>query len=239
MRHRVEELWPFQSPDAIQLFSMNTPNGKKVSIALEELGVSYEPHLVHIGEGQQHTPAFRSVNPNGKIPALIDPSGVDGRPVTLMESGAILWYLGQKFGRLVPVDARQRSECLQWLFFQVGHIGPMLGQFGHFYRFARRKCPHPYPLERYRTETVRLLDVLEERLRQHEYLVGGAYSMADIATFPWIVALLDFYHAGDLIGIASRPHVLRWVETCEKRPAARRGSRVCAPPRLDTEATGE
>jgi GST-like protein len=218
---------------------MNTPNGKKVSIALEELGVTYEPHLVNIGEGQQHTPAFRSVNPNGKIPALIDPSGVDGRSITLMESGAILWYLGQKFGRLVPVDARQRSECLQWIFFQVGHIGPMLGQFGHFHRFARRKCPHPYPLERYRSETVRLLDVLEERLRQCEYLVGGSYSMADIATFPWIVALLDFYHAGDLVGIAERPHVLRWVETCERRPAARRGSKVCAPPRLDAEVMGE
>jgi GST-like protein len=208
---------------------MNTPNGKKVSIALEELGGDYEPHLVHIGEGQQDTDAFRSVNPNGKIPALIDPDGPGGRPITLMESGAILWYLGHKFGRLIPDDPIEQSECLQWLFFQVGHVGPMFGQLGHFHVFAREKCPHPYPVERYRAETERLLGVLDARLEAREFLVGTNYSLADIATFPWLVGLVDFYRAADMVGLPERRHVVRWLEACRKRPATQRGSKVCAP----------
>lgn len=221
--------WPVKNPAIIQLYSMATPNGKKVGVALEELGLEYEPHLVDIGKGEQHTDEFRAISPNSKIPILVDPQGYRGRAMTIMESGAILWHLANKTGKLIPEDPVERSECLQWLFFQVGHIGPMFGQFGHFHRFAREQCEHPYPLERYRAESQRLVGVLDQHLSARSYLAGEDYSIADIAVFPWIGTMLDFYGAGELIAFGSYGNVARWYERCVTRPAAERGAKVCAP----------
>lgn len=223
----VESKWPFQHPDRIQLFSMNTPNGVKVAVALEELELPYEPHLVHIGKGDQHTPEFLSISPNGKIPAIVDPKGPGGEPLALMESGAILIHLADKAGRLLPSHPARRLECLQWLFFQVGHVGPMFGQFGHFFKFAREACKDPYPLERYTTETKRLLGVLDHRLDGREYLVGD-YSIADIATFPWVNGVIEFYRAGDVLGFSDFRHVVAWRDRCNARPASAKGKAVNA-----------
>lgn len=225
----VERRYPFRNPHLLQLFSMNTPNGKKVGIALEEMGLEYEAHLVHIERGDQHTEEYRSIQPNGKIPALVDPDGPDGRTVVLMESGAILWYLAEKYDQLLPSDPIEKYEVLQWLFFQVGHVGTMFGQFGHFHRFAREACDHPYPVERYRKETERLLGVLEARLTGRSHLVAEQYTIADIATFPWVDGLLNFYEAGDLVGFSNFPNVAAWYERCISRPASIRGAMVCAP----------
>ena len=214
----IESQWPILDRSKLQLFSLNTPNGIKVAVALEELGIPYEPHTVHIGKGEQFTPAFKSISPNSKIPAIVDLNGPGGQPLALMESGAILIYLAEKTGRLFPTDAVQRLKCLQWLFFQVGHIGPMFGQFGHFFKYAKDKCDHPYPLERYTNEAKRLLGVLDHELSDREYLVGE-YTIADIATFPWVRALGFNYGAGDVIKVEDFPHVQAWLERCTARPA--------------------
>jgi GST-like protein len=210
----------------IDLYSMNTPNGQKVGIALEELELPYTPHTVNILQGEQHTPEHRKINPNGKIPAIIDhdAKGVDG-PLPIMESGAILIHLAEKAGRLLSTDARKRSETLQWLFFQVGHVGPMFGQFGHFFRFARDQCDHPYPVERYRAETERLLGVLDQRLADRAFLVDD-YSIADIATAPWVGGLA-FYQAEEAAKLDRFEHVGRWMNEVNHRPAVRRGKLVC------------
>lgn len=223
----IEAQYPFKDPTVIQLFSLNTPNGKKVSIALEELELPYEPHVVNILTGDQHTPEYRTVSPNGKIPAIIDPNGPEGQPLTLMESGAILLYLAKKAGKLWPENERAQHQCLEWLFFQVGHVGPMFGQFGHFHKFAKESCPHPYPVERYRAESVRLLGVLDERLAGRDFLVDE-YSIADIATFPWINSLIGYYAAADLIEYDRFKHVGAWYDRCMARPASIAGSEVCA-----------
>jgi GST-like protein len=219
--------WPIQHPDRIQLFSLPTPNGQKVSIALEELELPYEAHRVDISQGDQFLPEYVQISPNSKIPAIIDPKGPDGRPLSLMESGAILLYLADKAGRLMPTRAHERFEALQWLFFQVGHIGPMFGQFGHFFVYARQQCEHPYPVERYRKESRRLLQVLEDRLTKFPYIAGSEYTIVDIAHFPWVDCLGTFYKAGEELGLADFPRVQDWLARCKSRPAWQRGARVC------------
>ena len=222
----IEAKWPIADRSKLQLFSLNTPNGVKVSVALEELGVPYEPHLVHIGKNEQFTPEFISVSPNSKIPAILDPNGPGNQPLALMESGAILIYLAEKTGRLIPSDPARRLQCLQWLFFQVGHIGPMFGQFGHFFKYAGDKCKDPYPVERYKNEAKRLLGVLDRQLSDREFLVEE-YSIADIATFPWVNALgAAGYGAEAILPISDHPHVEAWLTRCKARPAYERGKDV-------------
>ena len=214
----IESQWPIVDRTKIQLFSLNTPNGIKVPLALEELQIPYEAHTVNIGKGDQFTDAFKSISPNSKIPAIVDLDGPGGKPFALMESGAILIYLAERAGRLLPTDPAQRFKCLQWLFFQVGHIGPMFGQFGHFFKYARDKCDHPYPLERYTNEAKRLLGVLETQLSDQEYLIGD-YTIADIASVPWVNGLSTGYGAGDVLPLSGFPHVKAWVERIVQRPA--------------------
>ncbi len=222
----IEAQFPISDPSKLQLFSLNTPNGIKIAVALEELGIPYEAHRVAIGKGEQFSDAFKSISPNSKIPAIVDPNGPGGKPLALMESGAILIYLAEKAGRLIPSDPAQRFKCLQWLFFQVGHIGPMFGQFGHFFKYARDKCDHPYPLERYTNEAKRLLGVLDHELSDKEYLVGEL-TIADIATFPWVNALgASAYGAEDVIPLTPYPHVQAWLARCTARPSFQVGKDV-------------
>ncbi len=219
--------WPVQHPERLQLYSMATPNGKKLGIALEELGLAYEAHRVDIHAGDQHDAGFRRLNPNGKIPCIIDPQGPGGKPIAMMESGAILLYLAEKTGKLLPTQQDARWEAVQWLFFQMASIGPMFGQMGHFYKFARDKTSDEYALQRYSTEAKRLLGVLEERLRGGDYIVADAFTLVDIATLPWVLAL-DFYGAKEHLGYKSFGHVEGWVQRCMARPAVQRGLKVCA-----------
>ena len=221
----IESQWPIVDRSKIQLFSLNTPNGIKVALALEELQIPYEAHTVNIGKGEQFSDAFKSISPNSKIPAIVDLNGPGGKPFALMESGAILIYLAERAGRLLPTDPAQRFKCLQWLFFQVGHIGPMFGQFGHFFKYARDKCDHPYPLERYSNEAKRLLAVLDHELSDKEYLIGE-YTIADIATVPWVNALGTSYGAADVLPLSEFPHVKAWVERVTLRPAYQIGKDV-------------
>jgi GST-like protein len=221
----IESKWPILDRSKLQLFSLATPNGQKVATALEELGLPYEAHTVRIGQGEQFTDAFKSISPNSKIPAIVDLDGPGGKTITLMESGAILIYLAEKAGKLLPTDPSRRFQCLQWLFFQVGHIGPMFGQFGHFFKYAKDKCDHPYPIERYTTEAKRLLGVLDVQLAQHEFLVDD-FSIADIATFPWVHALDWAYGAADVLRLADFPYVQSWVARCTSRPSFQVGKDV-------------
>ncbi len=221
----IEAKWPIRDRSKLQLFSLNTPNGIKVAVGLEELELPYEPHLVRIGENEQFTPEFISISPNSKIPAILDLNGPGGKPLALMESGAILIYLAEKAGRLIPSDPARRYQCLQWLFFQVGHIGPMFGQFGHFFKYAKDKCKDPYPVERYTAETKRLLAVLDRQLSDKEFLVEE-YSIADIATFPWVNGLSTSYQGDAVLGLADYEHVQAWLLRCKARPAYQRGKDV-------------
>ena len=214
----IESKWPIVDRSKLQLFSLNTPNGIKVALALEELQIPYEAHTVRIGKGEQFSDAFKSISPNSKIPAIVDLDGPGGKPFALMESGAILIYLAERAGRLLPTDPAQRFKCLQWLFFQVGHIGPMFGQFSHFFKYARDKCDHPYPLERYSNEAMRLLGVLETELSDKQYLIGE-YTIADIATVPWVNALSVSYGAADVLHLSEFPRVKAWVDRVTLRPA--------------------
>jgi GST-like protein len=218
--------WPIEHPDRIQLYSLATPNGQKVSIALEELGLPYEAHKVNIAQGEQFTDEFKAINPNSKIPAIVDPNGPDGKPLAIFESGAILLHLAEKAGKLLPTDLRRRSEAIQWLFFQMANVGPMFGQFGHFYRFAKEKLP--YAIERYTNETRRILGVLETRLNGRSYLVDDEYTIADIATFPWVGCLDWGYKATEDLKLKEEfPHVVAWHVRCAERPASVRGASVC------------
>ncbi len=192
--------WPARHPDRLQLYSLATPNGVKASIMLEETGVPYEAHRVDFATDDQLSPEFRSLNPYGKIPAIIDPAGPGGRPLPLFESGAILIYLADKTGQLLPGGAG-RYEAIQWLMFQVGNVGPMFGQLGFFHKFAGRDFEDKRPSDRYVVESRRVLAVLEDRLAQRRWLLGEEYSIADIATFPWVGNLIAYYQAGDLVGI--------------------------------------
>ena len=223
----ITRRWPAQDPDVIQLYSLTTPNGVKASIMLEETGLDYEPHKVSFATDDQLTPEFLSLNPNNKIPAIIDPNGPDGAPVGVWESGAILIYLAEKAGMLLPTDPAKRIEVLQWLMFQMGGVGPMFGQFGHFYKFAADKVSDPYPTERYLAETRRLLGVLDKQLSDREF-VAGEYSIADIAIFPWLNVLSTFYEAGEVTGFESYSNVRAYLDRCLARPAAQRGMKIPA-----------
>ncbi len=211
----------------IQLYSLATPNGQKVSIALEELGLDYDAHTINILEGDQFKEDFLKLNPNSKIPAILDPTGANGDSLPIMESGAILLHLAEKTGKLISKDTRLRSETLQWLFFQIGGVGPMFGQFGHFFKYAKENCDHPYPLERYTKETKRLLAVLDKRLEGRTYLVGEEYSIADISIFPWVGCLDLFYKASKALELDAYKNVNAWYKRCSEKPASIKGSKVC------------
>ncbi len=220
--------WPARHPERIQLYSLNTPNGVKVSIMLEECGLAYEPHLVDISKGESRAPAFLSLNPNGKIPAIIDPDGPGGVPVGLFESGAILLYLADKCGRLLSPDAAKRWETIQWVFFQMASIGPMFGQLGYFHTFAGREIADPRPLQRYVDEAQRLLGVLDGRLDGRRWIMGDDYSIADIAMLGWVHNLITFYEARELVGYDRLIHVDTWLQRGLARPAVQRGLSIPA-----------
>ena len=212
----------------IQLYSLATPNGQKISVALEELGLKYRPHTVNILKGEQFEPSFLAMNSNAKIPVIIDEDGPCGEMVTIVESGAILLYLAEKTGRLMSQDPLFRLKTIQWVFFQMANIGPMFGQFGHFFKYAPAQCPHPYPLERYTRETKRLLQLLETHLQDRRWLVGKDYSIADISIFPWVNTLATFYQAGEYLDLHEYRRVQEWLSTCLARPAVIRGMSVCS-----------
>jgi GST-like protein len=218
--------WPAQHPDRIQLYSLPTPNGVKVSIALEEMALPYEPHLIDIGANETWTPAFLSLNPNGKIPAIIDPDGPGGKPFGLFESNAILLYLAEKSGKLLPTDSALRAETIQWLFFQAAGIGPMFGQVGFFHRFAGREYEDKRPRDRYAAESKRLLGVLEDRLASRTWIVGEQFTIADISMLGWVRNLIGFYEAAELVDYAALVHVPAWLERGLARPAVQRGLEI-------------
>ncbi|MEN0037786.1 MAG: glutathione S-transferase N-terminal domain-containing protein [Cellvibrio sp.] len=219
----ITHKWPAQHPERLQLYSLPTPNGVKVSIMLEETSLAYEPHLVSFETNDQLSPEFLSLNPNNKIPAIIDPNGPDNKPIALFESGAILIYLADKTGQLLPSDATGRYEAIQWLMFQMGGIGPMFGQVGFFHKFAGKEYEDKRPRDRYIAESRRLLGVLNQRLEGRQWIMGDNYTIADIATFPWVRNLIGFYEAGDLVGIADFTNVTRALEQFVQRPAVARG----------------
>ncbi|MEP6825716.1 MAG: glutathione S-transferase N-terminal domain-containing protein [Ramlibacter sp.] len=222
----ITRKWPAQHPDRIQLYSLPTPNGVKASIMLEETRLPYEVHLVDFGKNDQTSPEFLSLNPNNKIPAMIDPNGPGGKPLALFESGAMLVYLAAKSGRFMPKDDAGKYETLQWLMFQMGGIGPMFGQLGFFHKFAGKDYEDKRPRDRYVAESRRLLGVLERRLAGRAWLMGKDYTIADIATFPWVRNLVGFYGAGDLVGYGDFPNVKRVVAAFEARPAVVRGLQI-------------
>jgi GST-like protein len=219
----ITRKWPAQHPERLQLYSLPTPNGVKVSIMLEETGLAYEPHLVSFADNEQLSPEFLSLNPNNKIPAILDPNGPDGQPLALFESGAILLYLAEKTGQLIPEDAAGRYETIQWLMFQMGGIGPMFGQVGFFHKFAGKDYEDKRPRDRYVEESKRLLGVLEQRLSGRQWILGDSYSIADIATFPWVRNLIGFYEAGEQVQIERFPQVTRVLDAFLSRPAVIRG----------------
>ncbi|MGP3697826.1 glutathione S-transferase N-terminal domain-containing protein [Rhodobacter sp. NSM] len=216
----ITRRWPPRRPEAIQLYSLTTPNGVKASIALEELGLDYDAHLVDFEASDQTSPEFLSLNPNNKIPAIIDPQGPGGEPLALFESGAILVYLAEKTGRLM--SAERRYEVLQWLMFQMGGIGPMFGQLGYFHHFAGKEIEDPRPKERYRAETARLLKVLDHAMQGREWIAGD-YSIADIAICPWLRTLRDYYQAAEIAGWSDLTNVPGWLDRFLERPAVQRG----------------
>jgi GST-like protein len=226
--HPIQARWPAQHPERLQLYSLPTPNGQKVAIALEELGLPYEAHRVDFAKNEQLTPEFLALNPNNKIPALLDPQGPNGQALPLFESGAILWYLAEKTGRLLPADPNQRLQTLQWLMWQMGGLGPMFGQLGFFVKFAGKDIEDPRPRERYVLEARRLLGVLNTQLAGQDWILGGEFTVADIAVFPWVSCLLNFYGAGDLVGIQEFPEVQRALAAFMARPAVQRGMPVPA-----------
>jgi GST-like protein len=219
----ITHKWPAQHPQRLQLYSLPTPNGVKVSIMLEEIGLPYEAHLVNFATNDQTSPAFLSLNPNNKIPAILDPNGPGGQPLALFESGAILVYLAEKTGRLLSPDAATRYQTLQWLMFQMGGIGPMFGQLGFFHKFAGKDYEDKRPRDRYAAESSRLLAVLDQRLADRAWVMGADYSIADIAIFPWVRNLIGFYGAAEIVGFDKFPHVNRALEAFVARPAVQTG----------------
>ncbi|HLS17337.1 MAG TPA: glutathione S-transferase N-terminal domain-containing protein [Paenalcaligenes sp.] len=224
----ITQRWPAQHPDRIQLYSLPTPNGVKVSIMLEELGLPYEAHRVEFSNQDQMTPEFLSLNPNNKIPAIIDPNGPDGQPLGLWESGAILIYLAEKSGQLLSSDPAQRYHTLQWLMFQMGGVGPMFGQVGFFHKFAGQEIEDKRPRDRYLNESKRLLGVLDKHLKGKDWIMGADYSIADIAIFPWVRNLVGFYEAGPLVDYDQFTEVQRVVNAFCERPAVKAGLLVPA-----------
>jgi GST-like protein len=219
----VTQKWPALQPDRLQLYSLPTPNGVKVSIMLEETGLPYEAHLVSFETSDQMSPEFLSLNPNNKIPAILDPDGPGGKPLALFESGAILLYLADKTGQFIPQDAAGRYETIQWLMFQMGGVGPMFGQLGFFNKFAGKDYEDKRPRDRYVAESKRLLGVLDKHLAGRNWVAGDSYTIADIAIFPWVRNLVGFYEAGDLVGFSEFKNVARALETFVARPAVARG----------------
>ena len=219
----ITRKWPAQHPQQLQLYSLPTPNGVKVSILLEEVGLPYEAHLVSFETADQMSPEFVGTFPNNKIPAILDPNGPGGQPLALFESGAILLYLAEKTGQLLPKDAAARYETIQWLMFQMGGVGPMFGQLGFFHFFAGKDYEDKRPRDRYAAESKRLLGVLNQRLATRTWVMGDDYTIADIAIFPWVRNLIERYGAGDLVGYADFPHVARALAEFVARPAVQRG----------------
>jgi GST-like protein len=224
----ITKKWPARYPDRLQLYSLPTPNGVKASIALEETGLPYEAHLVRFDTNDQFSPEFLSLNPNNKIPALIDPNGPDGKPLALWESGAMLVYLASKTGQLMPTGTSERYETLQWLMFQMGGIGPMFGQLGFFHKFAGKDYEDKRPRERYVNESKRLLAVLNQHLKGRRWIMGDQYTIADIATFPWVRNLVGFYGAREIVGFDDFPEVQRVLDAFVARPAVQRGLTIPA-----------
>jgi len=225
----IANSFPARHPERLQLYSFPTPNGIKVSAMLEEIGLPYEAHLVNILKNETWTPDFLALNPNGKIPAIIDPDGPGGKPLPLFESGAILVYLAEKTGKLMPLDAAGRYETIQWVFFQMGGVGPMFGQLGFFHKFAGAAIEDKRPLERYVNESKRLVGVLEQRLDGRTWIMGDDYTIADLAMFPWVRTVQDFYQAGEITGLATSRNVLAWLGRCMERPASQAALNI--PPR--------
>ncbi|MDH0141114.1 glutathione S-transferase N-terminal domain-containing protein [Aquipseudomonas alcaligenes] len=224
----ITRKWPAQHPERLQLYSLPTPNGVKVSIMLEETGLAYEPHLVSFDSNDQFSPEFLSLNPNNKIPAILDPNGPGGEALALFESGAILIYLAEKTGQLLAQDPARRYQTLQWLMFQMGGIGPMFGQLGFFHKFAGRDYADKRPRDRYVAESARLLGVLDQHLQDRNWMMGQDYSIADIALFPWIRNLVGFYEAGELVQFERFANVRRVLDAFLARPAVQRGLSIPA-----------
>jgi GST-like protein len=222
----ITQRWPAQHPDRLQLYSLPTPNGVKVSIMLEELGSPYEVHLVDFNKDDQKTPEFLSLNPNGKIPAVLDPDGPGGKPLPLFESGAILQYLAEKTGKLLPSDAARRWQTIQWVHFQMGGIGPMFGQVGFFNKFAGKEYEDKRPLQRYVGEAKRLLGVMDVHLKGRQWFMDDDYTIADISMLGWVRNIIGFYEARDLVDFDSLKHVPAWLERGLARPAVQRGLNI-------------
>ena len=226
----VTQKWPAQHPDRLQLYSLPTPNGVKVSIMLEEIGLPYEVHLIDFGKNEQLTPEFISLSPNNKIPAILDPNGPGGKPLALFESGAILIYLAEKTGQFLPLDPAQRYETIQWVMWQMGGLGPMFGQLGFFHKFAGKDFEDKRPRDRYAADSKRLLGVLDMRLEGRDWIMGSHYTLADIATFGWVRNLVGFYDAGELVGFAEFKNVQRVLAAFIARPPVARGLVIPARP---------
>lgn len=224
----ITRKWPAQHPERLQLYSLPTPNGVKVSIMLEEIGLPYEPHLVSFERNDQLSPEFISLSSNNKIPAILDPNGPGNKPLALFESGAILIYLAEKSGQLLSADPAQRYETLQWLMFQMGGVGPMFGQLGFFHKFAGKDYEDKRPRDRYVNESKRLLGVIDKHLEGKDWMVGNSYSIADIALFPWIANLIGFYGAGELVEYEQFKNVSRILQRFQARPAVQRGLNIPA-----------
>ncbi|WP_334194690.1 glutathione S-transferase N-terminal domain-containing protein [Pararhodobacter sp.] len=220
--HPITRRWPAANPEVLQLYSLPTPNGIKVGVMLEETGIPYEGHRISFGDNDQMTPEFLSLNPNNKIPAILDPNGPGGAPLALFESGAILMYLAEKSGKFLPEDPALRWQAVQWLMWQMGGVGPMFGQLGFFHKFAGKDIEDKRPFERYRAESERLLKVLDGQLEGRDWIVGE-YSVADIAVAPWVRSLTGFYEAGPLVGWDGLRNVPAWMERFLARPAVQRG----------------
>ena len=219
----ITQRWPAQHPDRIQLYSLPTPNGVKVSIMLEEVGLAYEPHLIDIMKNETWGPEYLALNPNGKIPAILDPDGPGGKPLALWESGAILLYLAEKTGKLLPVDPAARYETIQWVMWQMGGLGPMFGQLGFFHKFAGKDYEDKRPRDRYAAESKRLLGVLEGRLEGREWIMGDEFTIADVSMIGWVRNLIGFYDAGEIVDYAGLKAVPAWLERALTRPAVQRG----------------
>jgi GST-like protein len=220
----ITRRWPAKHPDRLQLYAVPSPNGVKVSIMLEEIGLPYEPHYVDIGvANEQRTPEFLSLNPNGKIPAILDPNGPGGEPLPLFESGAILLYLAEKTGKLLPADPARRYETIQWVFFQMAFVRPMLGQLGYFHKFAGREIEDKRPLKRYVDESKRLLQVIDARLEAREWIIGDEYTIADISMLGWVRNLIGFYEARGVVEFDALKQAPAWLERCLARAAVQRG----------------
>lgn len=222
----ITKKWPAQNPEVLQLYSFPTPNGVKVSIALEESGLPYEAHAVNILKNESWTPEFLALNPNGKIPAILDPHGPNGKPLGLFESGAILQYIAEKSGKLMPADPNARWETIAWLHFQMGGIGPIFGQLGFFHKFAGREIEDKRPLKRYVDESKRLLGVMETRLTGRQFFMGDEFTIADISMLGWVRNLIGFYGAREIVEYDTLKEVAAWLDRCLERPAVQRGLEI-------------